>query len=194
MGGFLMSPTNTKLTLNTYIISGVRIVKDSIGVLLLRDWKSIEKEDIVIVNDEILPEITRVQNEGFEYNRRNGIRRFSKKLRKTFYVIKSQNEIVGYCIYYVKPDLSFYGIRKKAIIYSLAISKNFRRKGFAKRLLKETIKEMEINNISSIFLYVDVKNSPAINLYEKIGFQILREVEDICSEGELCHEMELKLH
>jgi ribosomal-protein-alanine N-acetyltransferase len=189
-----MSSINTKLTLNTYIISGIRIVKDSIGVLLLRDWKSIEKEDIVIVNDEILPEITRVQNEGFEYNRRNGIRRFSKKLRKTFYVIKSQNEIVGYCIYYVKPDLSFYGIRKKAIIYSLAISKNFRRKGFAKRLLKETIKEMEINNISSIFLYVDVKNSPAINLYEKIGFQILREVEDICSEGELCHEMELKLH
>jgi len=189
-----VSPVNTKLTLKGYVTSGIRLAKDSIGVLLLRDWKSIEKEDIVIINDDMLPEIIRIQGEGFKNNRKSVIRRFSKKLRKTFYIIRSQNEIVGYCIYYVKPDLSQYSIKKKAIIYSLAIGKDFRQKGFAKRLLKETIKEMEINNISSVFLHVDVKNSPAINLYEKVGFQISREIKDICSEGELCYEMKLKLH
>lgn len=188
-----MNPTRIQVALNAYLTSCVRLAKDTIGVLLLKKWKQVGKENVETVNDSMLPELLKIQSEGFENRKQNGIRRFSKKLKKTFYVIKNQDDIVGYCIYYIKPDFSLSSFNKKAIIYSLAIDKNFRRKGFAEKLLRETIREMKLNNIPFITLYVDVNNFPAIRLYEKIGFQILREVEDICGE-ENCYEMELKLY
>lgn len=188
-----MNPTGIQLTLNAYFTSCVRLAKDTVGVLLLKKWRQIEKENVENITDSMLSELLSIQTEGFENDKRNDIRRFSKKLKKTFYIIKNKDEIVGYCIYYIKPDFSSSRFNKKAIIYCLGIDKNSRRKGFAERLLKETIREMKENNIPFIILYVDVNNVPAIRLYEKLGFQILREVKDICGE-ENCYEMKLKLY
>ena len=89
--------------------------------------------------------------------------------KNTFYVIKSQDKVIGYCTYYLKPTLSLKGFEKQSIINSIAIDSNFRYKGFAKRLLKESIEEMKLNGISSILLYVDINNQPAIRLYGSIA-------------------------
>jgi ribosomal-protein-alanine N-acetyltransferase len=100
---------------------------------------------------------------------------------------------VGYCIYYLKPVLSPKGFKKKSVIYSISIDKNFRRKHYGENLLKESIKEMKLNGVSSILLYVNMENLPAIRLYEKIGFKKIKEIKDICGPKEACYEMELRI-
>jgi ribosomal-protein-alanine N-acetyltransferase len=62
----------------------------------------------------MLPEILRIQIEGLKHENREKIVRYSNNFRKTFYVIKEQDKIVGYCIYYLKPALSFRGFEKNA--------------------------------------------------------------------------------
>ena len=108
-------------------------------------------------------------------------------------MIKSQDKIAGYCAYYLKPELSFRGLRKKSVIHSIATDNKFRGKGYGRKLLEESIKEMKLNGIYSILLYVNVKNIPAIKLYEKMGFQIIKKTEDICGQNEKCYIMELTL-
>jgi ribosomal-protein-alanine N-acetyltransferase len=188
-----MSLTKVQVTLNVYLTSFERLVKDIISSLYIWRWRQVEKENIVSIEDSMLPEIIRIQSESFEIKRRNGIRRYSKKMRKIFYVIKSQDQVVGYCIYYIKPVLSLEGFKKKSVIYSISIDKNFRRKGYGEKLLKESIKEMKLNGVFSILLYVNTKNLPAIRLYEKMGFRAIAEIKDICGPKEMCYEMELRI-
>jgi [ribosomal protein S18]-alanine N-acetyltransferase len=161
--------------------------------LFLKKWKPVDKENVVPLENFMIPEILRIQNEGFENKNPDRIIRYSKKLKKIFYVIKSQDKTVGYCSYYIKPVFSLRRFKTKSVIYSIAIDKNFRNKGFGGKLLRESIKEMRLNGISSVLLYVNVKNLSAINLYEKIGFRIIQKVKDVCGNCETCFEMELKL-
>jgi ribosomal-protein-alanine N-acetyltransferase len=74
------------------------------------------------------------------------------------------------CIYYIKPIPSIRRFKTKFRIYSIAINKNFRSKSFGEKLLRESIKEMRLNVLTSILLYIIVKNLYAINSYKKIRF------------------------
>lgn len=189
-----MGLTKVHFTLNVYLISFERLVRDIIATLCIRKWRQVEKENVVSIEDSMLPEIIRIQAEGFETKSRNGIRRYSKRLRKIFYVAINQDRVVGYCIYYIKPVLSLKGFKKKSVIYSISIDKDFRRKGYGEKLLRESAREMGVNGITSILLYVNTKNLPAIKLYEKIGFKTTNEIKDICGLKETCYEMELKIN
>ncbi len=78
-------------------------------------------------------------------------------------------------------------------MYSIATDTNFRGKDFDKKLLKESIEEMKLNKVSSILLYVNAKNVPAIRLYERTGFVIIDQIDDICGPKEKCYKMKLTL-
>jgi len=93
----------------------------------------------------------------------------------------------------LKPVLFPKDFKKKFIIYSISIYKNFKGKQYGEKLLKESVKEMRLNGISSILLYVNTENLPAIRLYEKMGFRKIKEVKDICGPKEICYEMELRI-
>ncbi len=177
----------------TFLISIKKLLQGTACSILVKQWKPIEKEDIVSVEDSMLPEVLRIQAEGFKNGSPEKLIKYSKNSRNIFYVIKSKDKIVGYCIYYLKPALSFKGLKKQSVISSIAIDKNFRGKGYAERVLRSSIEEMKVNGISSILLYVNINNLPAIKLYKKIGFQEIKQVKDICGQGERCYEMELKL-
>jgi [ribosomal protein S18]-alanine N-acetyltransferase len=170
-----------------------RILRDTAGAFHLRQWIRIEKENIVPIEDSMLPEILSIQADGFKHKNQEKIIRYSNSFRKTFYVIIEQDEVAGYCLYYLKPVFSFRGFEKQSVISEIAISRNFRGRSFAKKLLKESIEEMKINGVSSILLYVNIKNQPAISLYEKFGFQKTKEVKNVCGPGETCFAMELRL-
>ena len=170
-----------------------RLLRETAGTFLERQWEQAEKGNIVLVEERMLPEILRIQAEGFKHINREKIVRYSNSFKKTFYVIENQDKIVGYCIYYLKPALSSKGFEKQSVISEIAIDKNFRGRGFAEKLLKESIEEMKLNTVSSILLYVSTENQPAISLYEKFGFRKTKKVKNVCSPGEICHEMELRL-
>jgi len=176
-----------------YLMSFKRLLQDTAGSLLVKQWKLIEKEDIVPIEDSMLPEVLRIQVDGFENGNEEKLIKYSKKSRNVFYVIKDKDKIVGYCVYYLKPVLSLKGFEKQSVISSIATDKNFRGKGFAERLLKGSIEEMKVNGITFIHLYVNVNNLPAIKLYEKTGFRIIKQVENICGQNEKCYEMGLRL-
>jgi [ribosomal protein S18]-alanine N-acetyltransferase len=55
-----------------------------------------EKENIESIEDNMLPEVLRIQAEGFETRSSDKHITYSKRLKKIFYVIKSQNQVVGY--------------------------------------------------------------------------------------------------
>ncbi len=183
--------THTRLSEQLMILK--RVIRDTAGTFLSRQWKQTEKENIVPVEDSMLPEIFRIQAEGFQHKNQVKIVRYSNSFRKTFYVIKNQGKVTGYCVYYLKPVISFRGLKKQSVISELAIDRNLRGKGFAEKLLKESIEEMKINRVSSILLYVNIKNLPAISLYEKFGFRKTKRVKNVCGPKETCYEMKLRL-
>jgi len=188
-----MYPAQVYTRLVAYFTNFKKLLRDTVGAYILKGWKSIEKENIVPVDATMLPEIFRIQAESFDSKNREKLLKYSRKLRKIFYVIKSQDEIAGYCTYYLKPELSFRGLEKKSVVYSLAIDSKFRGMGHGRKLLEESIKEMKLNGISSVLLYVNVVNTPAVKLYEKMNFQVVKEIEEICGKQEKCYLMELKL-
>lgn len=177
----------------TFLISFKKLLRDAACSVLIKQWKPMEKEDVVSIEDSMLPEVLRIQAEGFKNGSPEKLIKYSKNSRSIFYVIRSKDKIVGYCMYYLKPALSFKGLEKQSVILSIAIDKNFRGRGLAEKVLRSSIEEMKVNGISSIILYVNVNNSPALHLYRKIGFKEIRQVKNICGQGENCHEMELRL-
>jgi [ribosomal protein S18]-alanine N-acetyltransferase len=76
---------------------------------------------------------------------------------------------------YIRPSFSFKGLKNKSLICSIEIDRNFRGMDFANELLKESIREMRLNRIASVLLYVN--NIPAIKLYEKLGFRVIKETK-----------------
>ena len=164
----------------------------SAGPFLLRKWKKIDKEGILTIEDYMLPEVLKIQVEAFTRENRDKLVNYSKSFRDIFYVIKNNDKIIGYCIYYLKPTLSSKGFEIQSVLSALAIDMNFRGKGLAERLLKESIEEMKLNGIKTITLFVQINNHSAIQLYKKTGFRIITETKNICGYGEMCYKMELK--
>lgn len=66
-----------------------------------------------------------------------------------------------------------YLVKKRHIVYifELCIDPRHRRKSIASQLIKYVIeKAKSISDIEQIHLYVNSKNTPAINFYQKLGF------------------------
>jgi len=83
-----MGLTKIQFTLNIYVTSLERLVKDIVINLFIR-WVQMEKENVVSIEGSMLPEIIRIQTEEFGTKSRNGVKRYSKRMKKIFYVIKT---------------------------------------------------------------------------------------------------------
>ena len=59
----------------------------------------------------------------------------------------------------------------EAELYRIAVSKDFRRQGLGERLLASFIEKCRENGGEKIFLEVRSRNTPAISLYKKAGFE-----------------------
>jgi len=57
-----------------------------------------------------------------------------------------------------------------ADMMNLAVAPEFRRRGVAERLVGELICRLQENEVTCLTLEVRVSNTPAISLYEKMGF------------------------
>ncbi len=88
---------------------------------------------------------------------------YHKESPDTFLVAEFLKRVVGYVIAVVE-----YG--DVGHILSIAVKKEFRRRGIGSLLLEEILKRLKRKNCKSVYLEVRVSNIPAISLYKKYGF------------------------
>ena len=83
--------------------------------------------------------------------------------------IEKEKKVLGYIV--------FYGTIENTDIFEIAIKKEYQRRGFGEKLLKESMKKLFETNKkndffgNNFFLEVNEKNANAIKLYEKTGFK-----------------------
>ena len=80
-------------------------------------------------------------------------------------VSKENGVITGFCVMRMAGD--------QAELFQIAVCPDFRRNGTAEKLLSRGICWAREKNAESIFLEVRESNSPAIGLYQKLGFEKL---------------------
>jgi len=114
----------------------------------------------------------------------------------TFIVVEENNEILGYVMCRIEtglPDFGLLGISKKGHVISIAVLPEHQRKGLGQALMKEAMKGMGLHKAKECYLEVRVSNTPAINLYKKLGFEISRAVHGYYANGEDAYVMSRKL-
>ena len=92
-----------------------------------------------------------------------------------FDVLVVDDEIVAYLDYWITFD--------SATIDKIAVKKNKRNQGFAGFLLKNAIENLKKQNVEFFTLEVRKSNLPALNLYEKYGFQKVTIKEKYYEDG-----------
>lgn len=82
-----------------------------------------------------------------------------------FIGISVNDKLIGFCVYSTVLD--------EAEILQIVIEKHMHGHGYGYNLLNYICSILSSNNISQIFLEVMVGNQNAINLYNKLGFNII---------------------
>jgi ribosomal-protein-alanine N-acetyltransferase len=119
-----------------------------------------------------------------------------QRFPETFIVAEENGEVAGYIMCRVELGLSnfgFSGVIKKGHIVSVAVLPQYRRKGIGEALITEAMKGMRLYNAKQCFLEVRVANTPAIDLYKKLGFQVTRTIHGYYADGEDAYVMSCDL-
>jgi ribosomal-protein-alanine N-acetyltransferase len=119
-----------------------------------------------------------------------------QRFPETFIVAEENGEVAGYIMCRVELGLSnfgFSGVIKKGHIVSVAVLPQYRRKGIGEALITEAMEGMRLYNAKQCFLEVRTTNTPAIDLYKKLGFQITRTIHGYYADGEDAYMMSKKL-
>ena len=107
----------------------------------------------------------------YPFNINHWISTFYKEENIETYILKEGNWIIGHL------SVKIYEDRNLAHIFHLFIDNENRHKGYAKKLIRYVEKNIIAgkDDITAITLNCVKKNFPAINLYQSIGFQKLKE-------------------
>ena len=104
---------------------------------------------------------------------------------ESLFVIKRNKEIAGTLILNHKQDQAYEGAkwssnlsdREVMVVHTLAISPKYMKQGIALKLMKFVKDYSEKLGMKSIRLDVSVENTPAIELYEKLGYVYIDTVD-----------------
>lgn len=83
------------------------------------------------------------------------------------YIARANNELIGVIVCKIEPHRN---VRTRGYIGMLAVKKEHRGRGIAKRLVRNSIEQMMKSGCDEIMLETEVVNKPAIALYEHMGF------------------------
>ena len=89
---------------------------------------------------------------------------FQESLEKTYsyFFVAQEKEVVGYC--------GIHNLGGDGEITNVAVDKNWRKKHVAHSMLEFAMHEAGKEGVEAFTLEVRVSNTPAIKLYEKLGF------------------------
>ena len=106
----------------------------------------------------------------YPYNINNWITTSYNDQNTHTYTIEIDNWIIGHLSAKLNKETN------SAHLFHLIIDKNHRRKGYAKKLITYVERKLVTeNNINSITLNCVKKNELAINLYQSIGYNVVKE-------------------
>ena len=94
-----------------------------------------------------------------------------------FLVAQQDNIVVGYIIFWIRYE-------DEGHIISLAVDKNYRKRGIARELVKNAINIFTKCNVSEIKLEVRISNKGAREFYLKMGFEEKETLENYYEDGE----------
>lgn len=91
--------------------------------------------------------------------------------KETYHVFVSESDsLTGYLILWISDIY--------AEVIDIVVKEKYRRKGYAKEMLKFAYQLLKENNVKSLSLEVSVDNIKAINLYENEGFIIVKAIKN----------------
>ncbi len=153
---------------------------------IIRRFELKDLDQVININKETLPE---------NYPERF-FRTIFAELPSAFQVCQLDGIILGYTMARIETGLSHYSIfhrAKKGHTVSIAVKPAYRRKGIAKRLLKESITAMINQGVTELFLEVRVSNTAAVNLYKTKEFEIIKEIRHYYRDHESAYLMARKI-
>lgn len=113
---------------------------------------------------------------------------------EAFLVAEVGERVVGYIMCRIETGFSGFGLIKRGHVISIAVLPEYRRMGIGEALLREALRAMvEHYGVKECYLEVRVSNTPAINLYKKIGFEVDRIIRGYYADGENAYLMRVKM-
>jgi len=103
----------------------------------------------------------------------------------SFLVAIEENRVVGYVSALVHG--------KDAHIASIAVLKDYRRRGVGRGLMSELIKSLKLRHIRTVSLEVRESNTSAIRFYEGLGFERMGVMRSYYEDGEDAVAFSMKL-
>lgn len=139
--------------------------------------------DIVKMQKQHLSKVMQISQK--EFSKTSWSRQQFENEMPYSYVCLIENLVVGFLCLQITTD--------EMTILNIAVCEKFKRQGIATAFLEFAKKMAKQNNLLNIFLEVDKKNEPALNFYQKQGFEFLRIRKAYYKNGADCIEMKLSV-
>jgi len=107
-------------------------------------------------------------------------------LPETFLVAEIQGRVVGYIMCRLEHGFSdFKRLRfaKKGHIISVAVLPEFRQMGIGYSLVEDVLSALAAMHADECYLEVRMNNDPAIKLYRRMGFEVIRTIPRYYFDG-----------
>jgi len=140
--------------------------------------RSIEKRlQISKVESHLLPQVFKVERLCFTSPfPESYIRSLAESGSDSFLVAIEENKVVGY--------VSALAHGRDAHIASIAVLKEYRRRGIGRALMSELIKLLKLRQFGTVSLEVRKNNTSAIRFYESLGFERVGGIPSYYENGE----------
>ena len=156
-------------------------------VFRVREASAADLTKVIMINRRCLPE-------NYTYFFFNSI---LQNYPRTFLVAEVDGDIAGYVMCRVErgfSKLSKLNLTRLGHVISIAVLPEYRRRGIAKALLTRAMKVLkEEYGCEEVYLEVRVSNQPAISLYRKLGFEIVKISRRYYVDGEDAYIMARRL-
>jgi len=156
-------------------------------VFRIREASAADLTKVIMINRRCLPE-------NYTYFFFNSI---LQNYPRTFLVAEVNGDIAGYIMCRVErgfSKLSKLNLTRLGHVISIAVLPEYRRRGIAKALLTRAMKILkEEYGCEEVYLEVRVSNQPAISLYRKLGFDVVKISRRYYVDGEDAYIMARRL-